>query len=538
MEVELDLVHQHDALGVTRGAMDALVARLFDVLEGRLGSGPTPPPRPVSVLADLVLRLRDARFEIVNEGVRRPVATATLAYCPPGAAEAEIESPVFTVAAPLGAVETGDLAYYLERYHLTPFGIFAERAKAIEDRFPEWGEDRWDALQPDVAEHAAVIAAWKRGPATAQRRFTVEARPLPPRPRKADDEEKRARAEQQEAATALLALPWELLHDRVGYLFQGGLGVRVRRSLPGDEPVAELAPEMFAAPLRVLVVCARPEEDGVGYIDHRVSVRPLTEALNALGDLACYDVPVPPTFPALCDRLRGALCEGKPYHIVHFDGHGVYDRFHGLGGLVFEHPKGAREGKLRGRRSEVITADRLGAELRNAGVRLFFLEACQSARSEETPEASVAGRLLRAGVASVVAMSHSVLVETARCSTKEFYPALVRGERVGEAMLAGQRGLFDQKRRGWAWEPKKDGSGQVARRPLELDDWFVPVLYQDAEDPALLTESPPAARVREEIERGRSLALGDLPAPPEHSFVGRSRELLAAERLLVEQGER
>ena len=83
-----------------------------------------------------------------------------------------------------------------------------------------------------------------------------------------------------------------------------------------------------------------------------------------------------------------------------------------------------------------------------------------------------------------------------------------------------------------------DHSGKVERCPLELQDWFVPVLYQDGQDPVLLTENPPPARVREELEKDRTAALGGLPAPPEHAFVGRSRELLAAERLLIEQQKR
>jgi len=41
------------------------------------------------------------------------------------------------------------------------------------------------------------------------------------------------------------------------------------------------------------------------------------------------------------------------------------------------------------------------------------------------------------GVASVVAMSHSVLVETARRFVEAFYAALARGARVGDAMLEG-----------------------------------------------------------------------------------------------------
>ncbi len=57
--------------------------------------------------------------------------------------------------------------------------------------------------------------------------------------------------------------------------------------------------------------------------------------------------------------------------------------------------------------------------------------------SDIDPKASVAGRLLD----RVVTMSHSVLVETARRFVGAFYKSLMTGERVGEAMLDGQREL-------------------------------------------------------------------------------------------------
>lgn len=526
------------------GAMDTLVVRLVDALQGRLDVASVVPEsvRRISDLADLVLALRNPRFEDVEgaDGVkgRRAVAEAQLSFYPPNAAGAAVASPEFTFIAPLGKLEASDLSYYLERYHITPFGVFADRARDIEEHLPEWGETLWFALEPERPGHADAFRAWKRMAVTAQRRFTVEVRPLPRLSRRATDEEKKAHARTAEAATELLALPWELVHDGIGYLFHDGIGVRVRRSLPGGDDPPELPEEMRKPPLRVLIVCARPESDGVRYIDHRVSVRPLIEALNTLGELARYDIVAPPTFSALKAKLREALAHGEPYHIVHFDGHGVYDRHHGLGGLVFEDAASAAAGTLTSRGHEVVTADRLGAELRNAGVELFFLEACETARTEEKPEASVAGKLLQSGIASVAAMSHSVLVETARRFTSVFYPALVRGERVGAAMLAGQRNLFDDRHRGWAWGPGAAGSGRVDRRPLELQDWFVPVLYQDGTDPVVLTETPPAARVQEELQKDREFDLGEIPPPPEHAFVGRSRELLAAERLLIEQGKR
>ena len=45
--------------------------------------------------------------------------------------------------------------------------------------------------------------------------------------------------------------------------------------------------------------------------------------------------------------------------------------------------------------------------------------------------------VLQAGVASVVAMSHSVLVATAWRFVETFYQSLAEGRRVGDAMLDG-----------------------------------------------------------------------------------------------------
>ena len=160
----------------------------------------------------------------------------------------------------------------------------------------------------------------------------------------------------------------------------------------------------------------------------------------------------PPTLPALRDELGRARNEEKPYHVVHFDGHGVYDRKVGLGGLCFEHSEDT--GKLEKRRHvTVFTQDTiengtgLGSLLRDHRIPLVFLEACQTAQAEKASE-SVASELLKVGVASVVAMSHSVLVETSRRFVEAFYQALAEGKRVGDAMLAGQRQLKDDAFRG------------------------------------------------------------------------------------------
>ena len=281
--------------------------------------------------------------------------------------------------------------------------------------------------------------------------------------------------------------------------------------------------------MRVLLVSPRPDDEKAGYIDHRVSALPVVDALSLLGDLAELTVLDPPTLPALRSELRRAFRARKPYHVVHFDGHGVYDKRHGWGALCFEDPRDSgqvgpvadeKTGHPRGRRTEIVPARELAAILLNAKLPLFVLEACQSAQADKDATASVAGRLLASGVTSVVAMSHSVLVETARRFVTVFYRELIRGQRIGEAMLEGQHALFDDKHRGHSF------GGE-----LTMHDWFVPVLFQERPDPVLFHRTGDAT-LRAVSQRARQIALGDLPAPPEHAFVGRSHELLAAERLL------
>src|SRR4030095_3660263 len=110
---------------------------------------------------------------------------------------------------------------------------------------------------------------------------------------------------------------------------------------------------------------------------------------------------------------------------------------------------------------------------------------------------------------SVVAMSHSVLVETARRFVQAFYATLAEGARVGQGMAAGQQALYNDAPR----------------------DWSVPVWYREEHDPQLITALMPQA-VRQLQAQQRRLSLGALPEPPPHHFQGRSRELLALERLL------
>ena len=275
---------------------------------------------------------------------------------------------------------------------------------------------------------------------------------------------------------------------------------------------------MVATPIRILLITARPEDNACGYIDHRASALPLVEAMEVLGGLVRLHLLSPPTLPALSQALQRARDARQPYHVVHFDGHGVYDRSVGLGRLCFEDPQDSD--KLDQRRHATVFTPELGALLRDHRVPLVFLQACQTAMSDLANE-SVATTLLSVGVASVVAMSHSVLVETACRFVKAFYQALAQGKRVGDAMLAGQRRLKDDSLRGRVF-----GVGE-----LRLADWFVPVLFQGKHDPQLFRTTP-SKQTQADYQTALTRRLGRLPAAPATGFIGRSRDLLALERLL------
>lgn len=504
--------------GGVDAAMNALLVAMGKRLPADVPAVPQPKAEP---LEELVLELTDLKFH-EQDGVRRASAHARLVYEPATLGQREVASAQsWRLHAPiaLGPIEAEELRWYLEKYSIWPSHYFRDRARKVEENLIKWGQELHKTAMP-VAFTANVMQAWAKITSHAGRRFSVHVN--------AELEAGASEADQKiakEAATEILKLPWELLHDGDSYLFQGAKPTRVRRRLPNfkvlDVPVV-------ATPIRILLVTARPEDDSCGYIDHRASALPLVEAMESLPGLVKIHVLSPPTLAALRTELDRARAEKKPYHVVHFDGHGVYDRTLGLGGLCFEHPEDT--GKLEKRRHvTVFTQDTtengtgLGSLLRDHRIPLVFLEACQTAQAEKASE-SVASELLKVGVASVVAMSHSVLVETARRFVQSFYQALARGERVGDAMLAGQRELKDNPSRGQVF-----GAGE-----LRLEDWFVPVLYQEKDDPQPF-KTTPAKQTQEDFQTALAARLGELPPEPETGFIGRSRELLTLQRLLREE---
>ncbi len=251
-------------------AMPQLLAALGKRLPDDIQSMVRPQPEP---LEELLLVLKDPCI-VEKEGFRRARATAELTYFPGDKGKRDVQSKGrFHFTSPLGPIENEELSWYLERYYTWPTGVFKQRAQKVEKDLPKWGKALYDAVFNDDSVRN-VLTAWESAQSRAGRRFTVFVDSQLVKGAK-----KKKQAEANEAATLLLSLPWELLHDGGGYLFLGAKPVQVRRRLPNR---ISLEGTVAHPPIRILLVSPRPEDEKAAYIDHRVSALPLVTALESL----------------------------------------------------------------------------------------------------------------------------------------------------------------------------------------------------------------------------------------------------------------
>lgn len=216
---------------------------------------------------------------------------------------------------------------------------------------------------------------------------------------------------------------------------------------------------------------------------------------------------------------------------MHFDGHGGY----GEAG----HPSGAAhifkgaQGKLifeDGQAQEdPISADTLSQLLAEYRIPIMVLNACQSAKIDDKADdafASVAAALLKAGIRSVVAMGYNLYVVGAQQFVPAFYQRLLTSGNVAEATRAGRQAMLLNAQR------------VTLLGEFPLQDWLVPVLYQQGLPGELVLPRPVAAAQK---VFPAATPDSDNPLPEEarelgdYGFIGRERAVQALERACLQQ---
>ena len=232
--------------------------------------------------------------------------------------------------------EAEDIRWYLEDYRIYPVDPAPKFVKRIERRMGDVGRE----LFRMVLAGSDVWESVRRN--LNDTRFEIET----------------------EVEDALV--PWELIRDPAADL---PLALNVPAFVRcHSRPVIFPKPPGAAAPkIRILLAICRLEDDRVGF---RSVARPLIRGLSdAARDPFHLEVLRPPTFEQLAKRLRAAKAQGEPFHVVHFDGHGL------SGEVFFENPK------LKGK-AQAVKAAELGKLLHETRVPLLILNACRSAASE------------------------------------------------------------------------------------------------------------------------------------------------------------
>ncbi|MEO5331162.1 MAG: tetratricopeptide repeat protein [Magnetococcus sp. YQC-5] len=309
--------------------------------------------------------------------------------------------------------------------------------------------------------------------------------------------------------------------------------------------------------VRILLVIARPQ--GTQDIGFRSLARRLLGILDGRGNFR-LELLRPPTFPALAKRLRQAKKEEKPFHILHFDGHGTTQDLAKLlahpasleashaallglnsnhlafGTSLYPHkPQSRQRGYLLFENPDhpanirFVDGEELGKLLRETQTHLTVLNTGFSihvAKSEKiTPDAkhqtiasqntsaleSLAYEVMNTGGGGILAMRYNIWVTTAARYIADLYDHMASGESFAEAVSSGRKQLAD--------DPMREIVDQVS-----LQDWVTPMAYAAT---SIQLFRPSTLGV---VKPTLSTPLNHLPASPAHGFVGRDETLLELER--------
>lgn len=413
--------------------------------------------------------------------------------------------------------DRADMRWYLEDYLQYPIDPAPAIAKRIENRISQIGTELFNAVLLSN-EEARLI--W-------------------------DEVEPNLLDTRIEIVTAIeesTNIPWELMHHP---MIDEPVAIHTKsfvRSLPKTAK-RNKEKKIDSGPLRILLIISRP--GAMHDIEYRSISREIINGLKEdYNNWFQLDVLRPPTFTQLAKVLRKAQSIGKPYHLVHFDGHGGFMNLEKIADreMAVRDKRSGEHGYILFENSEskdnieFIDGTRLGNLLASTSVSILVLNSCRSdakkfkSEISQLPEesvsieearptafASLAQEVMYAGVNGVVAMALNIYVVTAAKFVANLYSALSQGQTLGESVTYGRKILFD--------DPKRD----VAFKITELQDWSVPVVYETI-PLHLFDVKSRAAQLYSDSNLGHGVMLSNLPGGPELGFIGREEAILALDR--------
>ncbi|MBA3534240.1 MAG: CHAT domain-containing protein [Ardenticatenales bacterium] len=252
-------------------------------------------------------------------------------------------------------------------------------------------------------------------------------------------------------------LPWELLYDPDEERFLSAqLTFPIVRFIESRRPVASVRGEH---PLRILYVQANVQERD--RLDLERSEAVIREALGP-------QVIIRVLHDATAAALREALRESPGFHLLHFDGHGGFDRRLDSGVLCLRDEEGQMDS---------VDGEMLATFLEGSSVRMVVLSSCESAvGSQKRRYTGLAQQLMRSSaLPAVIAMQFAIADRSAMAFNGGFYRALAAGYPVDAATVEGRKEILSS-------------VGNHAEVAFASPDWAAPVLFMRARDGYILPE--------------------------------------------------
>ena len=246
----------------------------------------------------------------------------------------------------------------------------------------------------------------------------------------------------------LAALPWEFLYDESTNTFLAN-NTQTVLSRYVDVPLLKREIKGASLPLKVLLVISSPSN--LPQLDTTGEENLIREALAKYIEAGQVELDILQS--ATIRNINQKLRE-KPYNVFHFIGHGEFKDNKGYIELV------DNDGKAKSLDDESFANLFLG----NNYLGLVILNSCKGATiSSNQAFAGTAPNLVRRGIPAVIAMQYSILDDTAKIFSDEFYRTLALGYPVDAAIQSTRNAI----------------SMEVG---LEKRDFATPVLYMRAKD--------------------------------------------------------
>ena len=343
---------------------------------------------------------------------------------------------------------------------------------------------------------------------------------------------------------AFQSIYWESLRNPKSAIPLAAEGAVFRRKNTKSKTVKAIVNP--SPTINLLIVTARPNEEHD--VNYRTIQRPLVELIQKAKLKVKPHILRPGTYESFVRHLDKV--GAKYYHIIHFDLHGAlldYSTYEALqkeaaavtfnnwsfqntdfkstyalpelpayedkkAFLFFESTKKGT--------AIPVEAGQLAALLENKQVPVVLLNACQSAKQDNSDhETSLGQVLIQKGIQLVLAMRYSVSVSAAKILMKALYQKLYEGEAIEKAIAAARKGLY------------RNSTRQAAfNRQIELQDWLLPVVYQNGHPNLRLRPFT----IEEEIAfANQSIIPPEIRQVLPHGFFGRDLDILLIEKTLL-----